>query len=164
MSKKSGAFLFPCFVLFSEILWKFQLFSTTLFCETAVASSVFPWKSSRGNRGAAGQNWSPHARLTFDHCVILRPSLLIMLDIMPSVHTLAATDSSYRVFSTYVVSLFRKLFLWFLTYAPRLHREGGTIFVSDQLLQGVNEAVNLRVYCQMSLHHIGINLLIFFYC
>ena len=149
MSKKSGAFLFPCFVLFSEILWKFQLFSTTLFCETAVASSVFHWKSSRGNRGAAGQNWSLHARLTFDHCVILRPPYHV------GYYAFCSYRSGYRFklqsllnITRYVVSLFRKLFLWFLTYAPRLHREGGTIFVSDQLLQGVNEAVNLRVYCQ----------------
>ena len=62
----------------------------------------------------------------------------------------------------YVVSLFRKLFLWFLTYAPRLHREGGTIFVSDQLLQGVNEAVNLRVYCQ-STNELALIMVLFFH-
>ena len=48
----------------------------------------------------------------------------------------------------YVVSVFGKIFLWFWTYAPRLHREGRTIFVPDQLLTEVNRAVNLWAYCQ----------------
>ena len=48
----------------------------------------------------------------------------------------------------YVVSVFGKIFLWFLTYAPRLYREGRTIFVPDQLLTEVNRAVNLWAYCQ----------------
>ena len=42
--------------------------------------------------------------------------------------------SGYRFNLTrYVVLVFRKVFHWFLTYAPRLHREGRTIFVPDQL-------------------------------
>ena len=144
MFEKSWDFLFPSFVSFHRFCEHFFLFAYS--GETAVVSCVFLWY-------LRGEIRVPPARIDpVTHDWPVWP--LCCFKAQPRYHA-GLYHSGYRFkvqslvnITRYLVSVFGKIFLWFLTYAPRLHREGRTIFVPDQLLTEVNRAVNLWAYCQ----------------
>ena len=80
MFEKSRDFLFHVFVSF---------YSGCFLC--------FPSKFCARKLGCGLPGLIRHARLTLDSCVILRPSLVTMLDFAPTVCTVAAIDSSYSL-------------------------------------------------------------------
>ena len=144
MFEKSWDFLFPSFVSFHKFCAHFFFFS--LIQARQRLFLVFSFDICAGKLGCR------LPELILSRTTDVWP--LCYFKAQPRYHA-GLYRSGYRFklqslvnITRYVVSVFGKIFLWFWTYAPRLHREGRTIFVPDQLLMEVNRAVNLWAYCQ----------------